>query len=274
MDEVLQVKIADGYCVLTLNRPARLNALTSELLRVLNAGLTRCGNEETIRAVLLTGAGRAFCAGQDLAAATRARSNGRLSSTNSKRSVYPVILAMKALPKPVVIAVNGAAAGAGLSLALAGDIVIAARTAQFIPSFAKVGLSVDTGAGGHLRALGPARAMALLMTGQPLSAAAAESAGLIWKCVDDAALMPEAEALVSQLAKGPTRAFAAMKKAVAWGESPTCLEDYLCEEARLQGEAGRTGDYREGVLAFLEKRAARLQGCLSRLSLVTQRMPA
>jgi 2-(1,2-epoxy-1,2-dihydrophenyl)acetyl-CoA isomerase len=262
VDEVLHVRIADGYCVLTLNRPARLNALTAELLRALHAGLTRCGDDGTIRAVLLTGAGRAFCAGQDLSGRDPRKIEWPPKLDELQKELFhPVILAMKALPKPVVIAVNGAAAGAGLSLALAGDIVIAARTAQFIPSFAKVGLSVDAGGGWHLtRALGPARAKALLMTGQPLSAAAAESAGLIWKCVDDAALMPEAEALVSQLAKGPTRAYAAMKKAVAAAESATCLEDYLCEEARLQGEAGQTGDYREGVLAFLEKRPPRFNG--------------
>ena len=262
MDEVLQVKIADGCCVLTLNRPARLNALTAELLQALNAALARCKDDESVRAVLLTGAGRAFCSGQDLDGRDPRKIEWPPKLEEIQTGLFhPVILAMKALPKPVVVAVNGAAAGAGLSLALAGDIAIAAQRAQFIPSFAMVGLSADAGGGWHLtHALGAARAKAMLMTGQPMSAAEAESAGLIWKCVDDEALMPEAEALVSQLAKGPTRAYAAMKKAVAAAETAPSLEDYLREEARLQGEAAQTGDYREGVLAFLEKRPPRFNG--------------
>jgi 2-(1,2-epoxy-1,2-dihydrophenyl)acetyl-CoA isomerase len=262
VEEVLLQRIADGYCVLTLNRPARLNALTAELLTALTAALTRCRDDEAIRAVLLTGAGRAFCTGQDLSGRDPRKIEWPPKLDEIQKELFhPAVLALAALPKPVAVAVNGAAAGAGLSLALAGDIVITARTAQFIPSFAKVGLSVDAGAGWHLtRALGAARAKALLMTGQPLSAADAESAGLIWKCVDDGLLMAEAEALVAQLANGPTRAYAAMKKAVAAAESALSFEDYLCEEARLQGETGQTADYREGVLAFLEKRPPSFKG--------------
>ena len=262
MEDVLLERIADGYCVLTLNRQARLNALTGELLRALNVALARCRDDEAIRAVLLTGAGRAFCVGQDLSERDPRKIEWppKLDALQVEL-FHPVVLAMKALPKPVVIAVNGSAAGAGLSLALAGDIAIAARGAQFIPSFAKVGLSVDAGGGWHLtQALGAARAKALLMTGQALSAGEAEGAGLIWKCVDDAALMQEAEALAAQFAKGPARAFAAMKKAVAAAGIIASFEDYLREEARLQGETGRTADYREGVLAFLEKRPPRFNG--------------
>jgi 2-(1,2-epoxy-1,2-dihydrophenyl)acetyl-CoA isomerase len=262
LEDVLLQRNSDGYCVLTLNRPERLNALTPELLRALHAALARCADDAAIRAVLITGAGRAFCVGQDLSERDPRKTPWPLKLGEIQEELFhPVVLAMKALAKPVVIAVNGAAAGAGFSLALAGDIAIAARGARFIPSFAKVGLSVDAGGGWHLvRALGAARAKALLMTGQALSAAEAESAGLIWKCADDAALMAEAEALTAQLAQGPTRAFAAMKKAVAAAGAAASFEEYLREEARLQGETGLTADYREGVLAFLEKRTPGFTG--------------
>ena len=262
MEDVLLQRIADGCCVLTLNRPERLNALTGELLRALHAALTKCRDDETIRAVLLTGAGRAFCVGQDLSERDPRKIEWPPKIEETQVELFhPVVLAIKTMPKPVIVAVNGSAAGAGLSLALAGDILLAARGARFIPSFGKVGLSVDAGGGWHLtQALGQARAKALLMTGQPLSAAEAESAGLVWKCVEDSALAQEAEALASQLAKGPTRAFAAMKQAVAAAGTAASFEEYLREEARLQGEAGRTADYREGVLAFLEKRPPRFIG--------------
>jgi 2-(1,2-epoxy-1,2-dihydrophenyl)acetyl-CoA isomerase len=261
-EEVLLSRVLDGTCILTLNRPQRLNALNVRLLQELAGAIARCGHDDAVRAVLITGAGRAFCAGQDL----EDRDPRKIPwppqiEKGLMANYYPVIAALRSLRKPAVIAVNGIAAGAGCSIALAGDIVLAARSAQFIQSFAKVGLSVDAGGGWHLvRALGPAKARGLLMTGGSLAAAEAESAGLIWKCVEDDALLPEALALASRLAKGPTRAYAAIKAAVTAAESASTFEAYFQEEARIQGEIAMTHDYREGVLAFLEKRPADFKG--------------
>lgn len=256
------VEPAEGYCRLVLNRPHRLNAVTSWMLTELHAALQRCRDDETVRAVLITGSGRAFCAGQDLNERDPRVTAWPPDLERMQRELFhPVVRAMRQFPKPVVVAVNGIAAGAGSSLALAGDIVIAARSAQFVQSFAKVGLSVDAGGGWHLtRAMGAARARGWLMTAEPMSAAEAVQAGLIWKCVDDDALLAEAEALATQLARGPTRAYAAIKAAVATAETAPSLESYLDVEARLQGEMALTADYREGVLAFLEKRPADFKG--------------
>ncbi|MFQ5622003.1 MAG: enoyl-CoA hydratase-related protein [Paracoccaceae bacterium] len=252
----------DGYCRLTLNRPERRNALTGGVLRELHACLRACHEDEDVRAVLITAAGMAFCAGQDL----NDRDPRKLSApvdleAIQKELFHPVLRTIRAMEKPVVVAVNGVAAGAGSSLALAGDIVIAARSAQFAQSFAKVGLSVDAGGGWQLvRALGPARARAFLMTAGSLTAEEAERSGLIWKCVDDTALEREAKKLLARLVAGPTRAYAGIKAAIAAAEEGNGFEAYLAAEARLQGAAGATHDYREGVLSFLERRPADFKG--------------
>jgi 2-(1,2-epoxy-1,2-dihydrophenyl)acetyl-CoA isomerase len=203
-----------GCCRILLNRPERLNAITAGLLVELLAALKSCAGDASIRAVLISGNGRAFCAGQDL----NERDPRVIAwppdlERLQKELFHPVILAMKTLAKPVIVAVNGIAAGAGCSLALAGDIVFAARSAEFIQSFAKIGLSVDAGGGWHLsHALGSAKAKGWLMTAESMSAAEAEAAGLIWKCVDDGMLLDEAGAMAARLAKGPTRAFAARRR--------------------------------------------------------------
>jgi len=260
-DDII-VEQADGYRKLILNRPKRLNALTEGVLRGLHAHLCACRDDETVRAVLLTGAGKGFCAGQDLHDRDPRKLDAPVDLEAVQKALFhPILRTIRTMDKPVVVAVNGVAAGAGSSLALAGDIVIAAQSARFVQSFASVGLSVDAGGGWQLvRALGPARARALLMTAGELTAADAERSGLIWKCVADDALEREAEAVLARLVAGPTRAYASIKSAVAAADAGGDFEAYLATEARLQGVAGATQDYREGVLSFLERRPAKFQG--------------
>jgi len=259
---VLRGEPAPGVVRLMLNRPTRLNALTAALLETLYTHLCECRDNDAVRCVLIVGAGRSFCAGQDLNDRDpRKRDELPDLETIQKEHFHPVVSIMGKMEKPVIVAVQGVAAGAGSSIALSGDIVLAARSAKFVQSFSKVGLSVDAGAGWQLaRALGPARARGLLMTGGTLSGDEAAQAGLIWKCVSDDALANEALTLSATLATGPTRAFAAIKSAIAKSGSASSFEHYLEYEARLQGQTGRTGDYPEGVLAFLEKRAPVFQG--------------
>ncbi len=261
-NELVLCQVASGYCTLTLNRPQRLNAVTADLLRALHAALETCQTDKKIRAVLITGAGRAFCAGQDLNDRDPRKLTGPLDLETIQKSLFhPILQTIRAMDKPVICAVNGLAAGAGSSLALAADIVLAARSAKFIQSFAKVGLSVDAGGGWHLtRALGPARARALLMTAGSLTAVEAERCGLIWRCVDDADLVRETDALMAKLVAGPTRAYGAIKSATRAASSESDFDSYLAIEARLQGEVGLTEDYREGVLSFFEKRPANFTG--------------
>lgn len=259
--EPLLFSIEDRVATITFNRPGRLNALTRELLTALRAAVERCADDDEIRAVLITGAGRAFCAGQDLDERDpRRRAEPFDLEAIQHELFHPVILGLAALPQPVVVAVNGIAAGAGSSLALAGDIVLAARSARFVQSFVKVGLSVDAGGGWRLvRALGPARATALLMTGGALSAEDAAAAGLLAECVDDDALARRARDLAESLSRAPRTAVSAIKRAVAAAEKSANLAAYLEREAALQGEAGAHPDYREGVLAFLERREPRFE---------------
>jgi len=253
----------DGaVAVITLNRPERRNALTAELLVSLKLSLDEAERDPEVRAILLTGAGNAFCAGQDLNDRDPRKVAWPLPLARIQEQYFhPVVLAMQSSCKPIVVAVNGAASGAGVSLALAGDIVMAAEdAARFIFSFVKVGLSVDAGCGWHLvKSVGRARALALLLSGAAVSASEALELGLIWRCVPDADLEAAALAVTRQLAAGPTAAFGLVKQAVAFADSLP-LEDYLLQEARLQGLAGASQDNREGVLSFLERRAARFIG--------------
>src|SRR3954468_23622718 len=201
-----------GYRVITLNRPERLNALTVEMAAALIEALEAAEKDRKCRALLLTGAGRGFCAGQDLTAiadAEPAEIGELLEQYN------PLILKLRALPIPVVCAVNGVAAGAGANLALACDIVVAARSASFVQAFAKIGLVPDSGGTYFLpRLVGSARAMGLALLGDKLSAEQAESWGMIWKCIDDATYAEEVEKVVQQLAVAPTRGLAAIKRAL------------------------------------------------------------
>ncbi|ABS66154.1 putative enoyl-CoA hydratase paaB [Xanthobacter versatilis] len=255
---VLLVAQHEGWVELTLNRPDRLNAFTEELHRSLAAALDAAA-DDACRAVLLTGAGRGFCAGQDLG--DRAKAEGPLDLGATIEAFYnPLIRRIRALRKPVVCAVNGVAAGAGANIAFACDIVLAARSAKFIQAFAKIGLVPDSGGTFFLpRLIGDARARALMLLAEPVSAEKAESWGLIWKAVDDAALMDEARALASHLASQPTQGLALTKQALN-ASAGNALDAQLDLERDLQREAGRTPDYREGVSAFMEKRPARFSG--------------
>lgn len=247
----------DGYSVVTLNRPHRLNAFTEELHLALAAAIDSCAADDDCRALIITGAGRGFCAGQDLADRDPTLLGDSPDLGMTLETYYnPLVLKLRNLGKPVICAVNGVAAGAGANIALACDVVLAARSATFIQAFSRIGLIPDAGGTWWLtQRLGEARAKALALTGDPLPAEQAAEWGLIWKAVDDHALMKEAETLAARLAAGPSRAYALTKKAIQ-AASRNALEDQLAMERELQREAGRSDDYKEGVAAFLEKRPA------------------
>ena len=259
--EVCEIGPHSRYRVIRLNRPERLNAFVKAMLLQLRAALEEAGGDADCRAVLLTGTGRGFCAGQDLS--ERLLSPGApprdLGETLGELA-NPVVHLMRALPIPIVCAVNGVAAGAGANLAFACDIVLAARSASFLQAFARIGLMPDLGGTWFLnRLLGPARARGLAMLAEPLDAARAEQWGLIWKSVDDAALMDEAHALCRRLCNAPTEAIAAIKQAID-AASVNSVDQQLDLERDLQRELGFTPDFAEGVRAFLEKRPAAFGG--------------
>ena len=244
-------EIRPGYRLITLNRPERLNALTVEMADTLCAALDAAASDESCRAILLTGAGRAFCAGQDLTAIVgmAPADIGHLLDHYN-----PLIRKLRALPMPVVCAVNGVAAGAGANLALACDIVLAARGASFVQAFSRIGLIPDCGGTWFLpRLVGIARARALAMLAEPLSAETAAEWGMIWRAVEDDRLMAEAHALAARLASAATIGLALTKRALAAAEAND-LDDQLDLERDLQAEAGATPDHAAGVRAFLDKR--------------------
>lgn len=252
---------ADGVARITLNRPDRLNSFTSAMHAEVRDALAKVAADKSARVLLLTGAGRGFCAGQDLSDRAVAPGGAPVDLGESIENNYrPLVLGLRNLPMPVVCAVNGVAAGAGANIALACDIVIAARSASFIQAFCKIGLIPDSGGTYFLpRLLGTARAMGLAMLGDKLSAEQAQEWGLIWKCVDDAQLAPTVDALLAQLAQAPTRGLAAIKRALH-ASSSTTLEEALTLERDLQRDLGYSADYREGVDAFLNKRPPRFTG--------------
>jgi len=259
--ESILYRSADGIARITLNRPDRLNSFTSSMHEELRDALAKVASDETARVVLLTGAGRGFCAGQDLSDRAVAPGSAPVDLGASIESNYrPLVLGLRNLALPVVCAVNGVAAGAGANIALACDIVIAARSASFIQAFCKIGLVPDSGGTYFLpRLIGTARAMGLAMLGDKLTAEQAEQWGLIWKCVDDAQLGSTVDALLAQLAQAPTRGLAAIKRAI-YGSSSVALADALTVERDLQRELGYSEDYREGVDAFLNKRPPQFKG--------------
>ena len=243
--------------VLTLNRPAALNSFTGAMHAQLRAGLDAAAADASVSAVVVTGAGRGFCAGQDLNDPDMAASDGGAPDVGGviDRLYKPLALRVRSMPVPVVAAVNGVAAGAGANFALGCDLVVAARGASFIQAFSKIGLIPDCGGTWLLpRLVGRARALGLAMTGDKLPAEEAQRIGLIWQVVDDAALMDSALALATKLAALPTQALAATRRAL-----DEALElDYaqaLDLEARMQGDLGRQHDFAEGVAAFQAKRA-------------------
>jgi len=249
-----------GLLTITLNRPDKLNAFIPEMHEELRAALDQAEDAE-VRAVLLTGAGRAFCAGQDLSARKLSPGAAPIDLAVSLGSNYnPLVRRLRELPKPVVCAVNGVAAGAGANIALACDLVIAARSASFLQSFSKIGLIPDSGGTFFLpRLVGSARAMGLALLGDKLTAEEAAQWGLIWKVVEDAELMKEASSVARNLAEGPTKGYGLLKKALH-ASAGNSLDAQLDLERDLQRQAGFSDDYREGVAAFMDKRKPTFKG--------------
>lgn len=259
--ETILFTIEAGAARLTLNRPERLNSFTVQMHIEVAQALADVESRSDARILVLTGAGRGFCAGQDLSDRSVAPGAAELDLGESLDARYnPLIRRLVALEKPVVAVVNGVAAGAGANIALAADIVLAAQSAKFIQSFANIGLVPDSGGTWTLpRLIGQARALGFALTGEPLSAEKAEGLGLIWRAIEDDQLHAEAEKLIARLASGPTKGLAATKRAIrqSWRAS---LNEQLDLERDLQRELGRTHDYQEGVAAFAEKRPPRFEG--------------
>jgi 2-(1,2-epoxy-1,2-dihydrophenyl)acetyl-CoA isomerase len=252
---------AGGIARVTLNRPDRLNSFTTSMHEELRDALARVARDAGTRVLLLTGAGRGFCAGQDLSDRAVAPGGAPVDLGASIELNYrPLVLALRDLPLPVVCAVNGVAAGAGANIALACDLVIAARSASFVQAFCRIGLIPDSGGTYCLpRLVGSARAMGLALLGDKLSAQQAAEWGLIWKCVDDSELSGTVDTLLAQLAHAPTKGLAATKRAL-YASANATLEQQLDLERDLQRGLGYSTDYREGVAAFLDKRVPRFTG--------------
>lgn len=259
--ETVRLERADGVATLTLNRPDRLNSFTVAMHGELRAALDEVAADTAARCLVLTGAGRGFCAGQDLADRAVAPGSEALDLGFSIENYYkPMLLRLRHLRMPTVCAVNGVAAGAGANIPFACDLVVAARSASFIQSFSKLGLVPDCGGTWWLpRLVGPARAMGLALLGDKLPAAQAEEWGLIWRCVDDDQLMPSALELARQLASGPTRGYVRTREAME-ANMERSFEAALDVERDYQRELGRSSDYREGVTAFIDKRVPRFTG--------------
>jgi 2-(1,2-epoxy-1,2-dihydrophenyl)acetyl-CoA isomerase len=257
----IEFVIADGVATLTLNRPKSLNSFNAEMFTEIRAALKQVKGSPEIRCLLITGAGRGFCAGQDLSDRNVAPGEQMPDLGASVENNYnPLIRTIKGLEMPVVCAVNGVAAGAGANLALACDLVFAARSASFIQSFCKLGLIPDSGGTWHLpRLIGHARAMGLALLGDRLSAEQAEQWGLIWKCVDDAQLPEEANKVARHLATQPTFGLSMIKRAINASYTHT-LDQQLDLERDFMRLGGRSEDYREGVKAFIEKRPPLFRG--------------
>ncbi len=252
--------VTDGVARLTFNRPDKLNSFTSAMHGEVRDALGRV-RADGARVLVLTGAGRGFCAGQDLSdRAVAPGGKGADLGESIERNYTPLILSLRALPVPVIAAVNGVAAGAGANIALACDLVIAARSASFVQAFCKLGLVPDSGGTWSLpRLLGNARAMGLALLGDKLPAQQAADWGLIWRCVEDAELAATVDALAVQLAAAPTLGLARTKQAI-YGSWDRTLAEQLDVERDMQRELGWSQDYAEGVAAFIEKRAPRFLG--------------
>ncbi|MBO9449599.1 enoyl-CoA hydratase/isomerase family protein [Tropicibacter sp. R16_0] len=252
----ITLDITDGLAVLTLNRPDKMNSLTSQMRAEITYAMREAA--KTARAIVLTGAGGAFCTGQDLG---DAGSSGKIDLERTLRDEYtPMLEAIYDCPVPTIAAVNGPAAGAGASLALATDVVIATESAYFLQAFARIGLMPDAGGTWFMpRQMGMAKAMGAALFADKISARQADDWGMIWEAVSDEAFDAHWRKRAASLAKGPTAAYGAIKKAIR-GTYENPLPDQLNREAHLQGECGRTRDFQEGVVAFMQKRPAEFEG--------------
>ena len=259
--ESIKVDVTDGVATLTLNRPDRLNSFTVAMHGEVRAALDAITDDRSIRCFVLTGAGRGFCAGQDLSDRAVAPDGEGVDLGASIENYYkPLLQRLRALRMPTIAAVNGVAAGAGANIPFACDLVYAAQSASFIQSFSKLGLVPDCGGTWWLpRLIGPARAMGLTLLGEKLTATQAAEWGLIWRCVADDQLLPTVKALALQLAAGATRGYVRTRQAVD-ASMLLPFEVALDLERDYQRELGQSADYREGVSAFIEKRAARFTG--------------
>ncbi len=254
--ETIRHELADGVATITLNRPESLNALNTAMRRELLTAFKAVARDDAVRAVIITGQGRGFCSGADLRGGSAERQFRRVLTTEYN----PLIRAIRELPKPVIAAVNGVAAGAGASLAFAADLVVAAEEARFLMAFVRIGLVPDSGATRTLvRALGRHAAAQMIFTGEPLTAKGAADAGLVAAVVPAAELAAAANELATRLASGPTRALGYAKRLINAVEDAT-LPESLAVEADLQEIAGRTSDHAEGLSAFTEKREPRFEG--------------
>jgi 2-(1,2-epoxy-1,2-dihydrophenyl)acetyl-CoA isomerase len=253
--------ITNGIARLTFNRPDKLNSFTTDMHEEVREAVERTGSQPDVRVLLLTGAGRGFCAGQDLGDRAVAPGDEPVDLGQSIEKYYaPLVLALRALKMPVVCAVNGVAAGAGVNLALSCDIVVAKKSASFIQSFARLGLIPDTGGTYILpRLVGTSRALGLALLGDKLSAEQAADWGLIWKCFDDEVFEAETEKLLTHLAAAPTLGLARTKHAI-YASAGATLEQQLKAERDAMRELGLSEDYEEGVQAFLGKRAPVFHG--------------
>ena len=259
--QTILFELNDGIARLTLNRPDRLNSFNVQMHAEVREALAQVAATPDARVLVLTGAGRGFCAGQDLGdRAVAPGGQGVDLGESIEKNYKPLVLALRNLPIPVIAAVNGVAAGAGANIALACDLVIATRSASFVQAFSKLGLVPDSGGTWFLpRLVGNARALGLALLGDKLPAEQAAQWGLIWRCVDDGEFKEAIEALAKQLASAPTRGLARTKQAIyeSWQHS---LERQLDQERDYQRELGRSQDYAEGVAAFAEKRNPKFTG--------------
>ncbi len=255
------LEIDQGVALLTLNRPEKLNSFNIEMHQQMRSALNQVRKDSNVRALVITGSGRGFCAGQDLADRNVAADAQAPDLGESIEKRYnPMLRSLRELPIPIVCAVNGVAAGAGANIALACDITLAGRSASFIQTFCKIGLIPDAGGTWTLpRLIGTARAKSLALLGEKVSAEQAESWGMIWRCVDNEQLMEEAMKLARHLATQPTKGLALIKRALHASSNNT-FNEQLDLERDMQRLAGRTEDYREGVTAFMEKRQPNFKG--------------
>ncbi|MEM9928585.1 MAG: enoyl-CoA hydratase-related protein [Bacteroidota bacterium] len=255
----IQIRLDNGIAYLTLNRPEVFNSFNREMALGLQQALDDCAADDSVRAIVLTGAGKAFCAGQDLKEVTTPELHPGFKTILDEH-YGPIITRLRKLPKPVIAAVNGVGAGAGANIALASDVVIADERASFIQAFSKIGLIPDSGGTYFLpRIIGYQKALALAMLGDKVSAQEAEAMGMIYKAVPSETFQEEVDKLASKLAQMPTKALGLIKQAFHASQTNT-LEEQLALESELQIVASETEDYHEGVTAFIEKRKPTYKG--------------